>query len=403
MDDEFQSHLATSAPTTSSGAGSPREAAERAARVEFGGVEAQKEAARDARGLRLWDELRANVAFAARGIGHHPIQSLIVVTTLTLGIGISARRVLGDERAGVPCARRSRPGVVHADLRSRIAPTRRGPSFPGPVPLGDYLAYARTMRSLSSVAGWQHVQLAAVRRRAADARRARHVQLLRRLRTGAADRGTHAAADDCESRAPVAVIGSELWRSAFGADSGAVGRVLRINGQTIRIVGVAPTFSSASTDDQLWLPYTLREPLHLGAERSRRRQTRCGCSSTADSRRARRAATCRRSAGHRRAAGSIDRRAATRARRSSPTARSSRSRATVSSSAASSPSSSSGWRVSRSSRARASCRSCSPSPTAAAPRWRCAWRSAPARRVSRRCSARSRWCWRRWPASSRRR
>jgi putative ABC transport system permease protein len=40
--------------------------------------------------------------------------------------------------------------------------------------------------------------------------------------------------------------------------------VLRINGQTIRVIGIAPTFSSASIDDQLWLPYTLREALRLG-------------------------------------------------------------------------------------------------------------------------------------------
>jgi predicted permease len=70
--------------------------------------------------------------------------------------------------------------------------------------------------------------------------------------------------DDCESRAPLVVIGNDLWRTAFGADPAAVGRVLRINGQTIRIVGVAPPFSSAQIDDQLWLPYTLRESLHLG-------------------------------------------------------------------------------------------------------------------------------------------
>src|SRR5262249_55216960 len=48
--------------------------------------------------------------------------------------------------------------------------------------------------------------------------------------------------------------------------SGIVGRVLRINGQTIRIVGVAPVFGSASADDQIWLPYTLRGLLQLGSD-----------------------------------------------------------------------------------------------------------------------------------------
>ena len=88
MDAEFKSHIALRADDLER-RGLSREAAERAARVEFGGVEAQKEAAREARGLRVWDELRANVGFAIRGIGHHPTQSLIVVVTLTLGLGIS--------------------------------------------------------------------------------------------------------------------------------------------------------------------------------------------------------------------------------------------------------------------------------------------------------------------------
>jgi putative ABC transport system permease protein len=78
------------------------------------------------------------------------------------------------------------------------------------VPVADYLAFASTMRTLSSIARWQHVQLA------------------------------------LSASAPVAA--------------------LRTNGQTIRIVGVAPTFSSAQTDDQIWLPYTLRGRVQLGPD-----------------------------------------------------------------------------------------------------------------------------------------
>src|SRR5262249_2319018 len=85
--EEFESHLALRADDLER-RGMSRVLAERSARIEFGGVEVQKEAARDVRAVRLWDELRANLVFGVRGIGHHPIQSLIVVTTLTLGLGI---------------------------------------------------------------------------------------------------------------------------------------------------------------------------------------------------------------------------------------------------------------------------------------------------------------------------
>jgi predicted permease len=262
MDEEFRSHIQLRADDLER-RGLSRDAAERTARVEFGGVEAQKEAARDARGLRLWQELRANVAFAARGIGHHPIQSLIVVTTLTLGIGISAVVF------SVMNALAFRPRVDHDPASfTRILLSYKtdtaAPSFPGATPLGDYLAYARTIRSLSSITGWQRVQLALSD--GADPTIGALVtcgffNVYGPVRPIAGRMLQH---DDCESRAPVVVIGYDLWRTKFGGDAGAVGRVLRINGQTIRIVGVAPTFSSASTDDQLWLPYTLREPLHLG-------------------------------------------------------------------------------------------------------------------------------------------
>jgi len=69
MDEEFRSHIAHRADHFER-RGLSREAAERAARIEFGAVEAQKDEARDARGLRavidrvvpqLWAELQAAV------------------------------------------------------------------------------------------------------------------------------------------------------------------------------------------------------------------------------------------------------------------------------------------------------------------------------------------------------
>lgn len=261
---EFQSHLALRADDLER-RGLPRQAAERAARVEFGAVDAQKDAARDARGLRVLDELRANVGFAIRGIGHHPIQSFIVVTTLTLGVGISGV-VFSVMNALAFRARVDHDAASFVRIFASYRTDTTGPSFAGPVPLSDYLAYERTMRTLSPVAGWQSVKLAL----SADSRptpgalvTCSFFDVYGPVRPIA---GRVLQRDDCDSRAPVAVIGSELWRSAFGADSSAVGRVLRINGQTVRIVGIARTFSSAQTDDQIWLPYTLRGRLQLGSD-----------------------------------------------------------------------------------------------------------------------------------------
>ena len=66
MDAEFRSHIAHRADDLER-QGMPRDAAERAAQVEFGAMEAQKDAARDMRGWGVMGELRANVAFGLRG------------------------------------------------------------------------------------------------------------------------------------------------------------------------------------------------------------------------------------------------------------------------------------------------------------------------------------------------
>jgi hypothetical protein len=264
MDDEFHSHLALRADDLER-RGLSRPAAERAAKVEFGAMEAQKDAARDARGLRIWDELRANVGFAIRGIGHHPIQSLIVVVTLTLGVGISGV-VFSVMNAQAFRAHVDRDAATFVSVFAAFKTDTTTSSFAGPVPLADYLAYARTMRTLSPITGWQRIQvsLAAGARPTPGAFVAcTFFAVYGPVRPIA---GRMLQRDDCDSRAPVAVISADLWRGTFGADSGAVGRVLRINGQTIRVVGVAPTFSSASPDDQIWLPYTLRGRLQLGSD-----------------------------------------------------------------------------------------------------------------------------------------
>lgn len=262
MDEEFRSHIQLRADDLER-RGASREAAERAARVEFGGVEAQKEAARDARGLRLWEELRANVAFAARGLAHHPVQSVIVVTTLTLGIGISAV-VFSVMNALSFRARVDRDPASFTRILLSYRTDTTGPSFPGAVPLADYLVYARQIRSLASITGWQPVRLALSERARPTPGALVTCSFFDVYGPLQPIEGRMLQRSDCESRAPVVVIGNELWRTAFGGDPAAVGRVLRINGQTIRIIGVAPPFSSASTDDELWLPYTLRESLHLG-------------------------------------------------------------------------------------------------------------------------------------------
>ncbi len=63
--------------------------ARRRARLEFGSPESRREECRQARGLRLHDEIRADLRYAFRMIRHRPAFSLIAILFLGIAIGVN--------------------------------------------------------------------------------------------------------------------------------------------------------------------------------------------------------------------------------------------------------------------------------------------------------------------------
>ena len=69
---------------------------------------------------------------------------------------------------------------------------------------------------------------------------------------------TIAEGDDAAGAEPVAVLSDGLWRSRFGADPGAVGGTIVLDGVSRRIAGVMPAeFRFPDDGAELWLPITL--------------------------------------------------------------------------------------------------------------------------------------------------
>src|SRR5690348_10422606 len=86
MDEELRFHIETYAADLVR-TGVSREEARRRARAEFGGLDARKDECREARGLRLIDEVRADVRYAVRQLRRAPLFSLVAMLSLGLGIG----------------------------------------------------------------------------------------------------------------------------------------------------------------------------------------------------------------------------------------------------------------------------------------------------------------------------
>jgi predicted permease len=64
--------------------------------------------------------------------------------------------------------------------------------------------------------------------------------------------------DSIPGAVPVTVMGHALWQRRFGGDSTVVGKAIRVNGASLRVVGILqPSFRGLSGSAELWIPLAL--------------------------------------------------------------------------------------------------------------------------------------------------
>ena len=237
--------------------GMSAEEARRQAILLFGGVEGHREAARDARGTRLVEQVAADARYGARALLRAP--GFTAVAVLTLGLGIGANTALFSLISGALWT--PPPGVEAAGLHwaTHLQDGRAlGLAYP------DYLAWRDESGVFSELSTFIGADVAMggegePERLKAELVTGNYFSVLRvRPELG---RGFVAEEDRTPGTHPVAVIGHDLWRRRFGGAADVVGRRVTINGEPFTVVGVAPEgfrgLDHIEEPTDLWVPMAM--------------------------------------------------------------------------------------------------------------------------------------------------
>ena len=248
MDEELRGYLDAAAKDKIR-SGMNHEEALRAARVEMGSVEAVKDEIRSAGWESSVESLWQDVRYGFRQLKRNPGFTVVVVITLSLGIGANSAvfSILN--------------GLF---LRALPVPEpERVVAFAGgSLPYQDYLAFRDQAKSFESLSTSHIFPFAA---NLNSTRPPQHIygglvsgNFLTTLQVKPVlGRGFLPDEDQISSPKPVIILSYQFWRTRFGGDREIVGKAIRLNNASYTVVGVMP--SDLRTVDigvapDLWAP-----------------------------------------------------------------------------------------------------------------------------------------------------
>jgi predicted permease len=278
MQAELQFHLDSYAADLVRAGLSPEEALRRA-RLELGSVEVQKENCRESLGLRLWDDLFADLRYGLRMLKKSPGFTAIAVTSLALGIGANtviftlAKEALLDTLA-VPHPGQLRLLAVDRD-RNSVIEKMWGEFHDGPHGTSETTAFSYPVYKLLRHQNHEFQDLFAVKDLGSYNRITATIDGHAEAVTGqlvsgnffqvlgvdtAIGRPIQPSDDDVPGRGAVAVISDGLWARSFGRSPAVIGRTIRLNAAPVTIIGVnRPGFTGAASvqaSPDIFLPFS---------------------------------------------------------------------------------------------------------------------------------------------------
>ena len=270
LDEEVRFHLDAYAEDLVRSGVSRREARRRA-RIHFGSVEGMKDGCRQARGLRLADNLGqmvSNVRLAIRTLLKTPAATGVAVVSLALGIGSNAAifslysqyllrplPVVEPERLVNLAAPGPKPGSCATDNAGTCDEAFSYPMFRdlqrGQSVFTDIAAH----KGIQANVAYGDLTLRAQGTQVSGS----YFPTLGLL--PAAGRLFGPEIDESFGGGPVAVLSHDFWQADLGGAPDVIGDVLVVNGRSLTIVGVAPEGFRGTTINMpcdFFVPITMR-------------------------------------------------------------------------------------------------------------------------------------------------
>ena len=252
LQDQIRTHLDEAIEEHVRRGSSPSDA-RRAALREFGSIVQVEETFRDIRG-RWWRDMTKDVRYALRSLARQPAFTIVAVASLAVGIGANTaifsivNSILLRPRA-----------VADPDRLVELYTGDRG----HPYETTSYPSYAE-FRDRNEV----FTGLAAYGLRQFKLTDTDHAeQIWGELVSGnyfdvlgvrvAQGRAVGNQDDRGPGGSPVAVIGYGLWQRRFNGDPAILGQTMNVNGQPLRVVGIAPasyTGMFRGLSSEVWIP-----------------------------------------------------------------------------------------------------------------------------------------------------
>jgi putative ABC transport system permease protein len=272
LDEEMRSHIENRADDLVR-SGVSRAEALRRARVEFGCAEAYQDRVRESRGVSWFEEFAQDLRFGARMLRKSPGFTAVAVITLALGIGANTAVFSVVYVALVrplPYAQPSRL-ITLGEVRSQQdAANSSAESWNASYP--DYLDWARQSKAFQSLAGFSRDGF--VFRGAGEPHIILGMQTTTNFFSTLGVRPflgrAFVSGEDVASGPKVAILSYDFWKSEFNGDPNTLGRSIRLDSNSVSIIGVLPRdfeFAPGRNAD-LWVPF------HIGQDMASRRNLR---------------------------------------------------------------------------------------------------------------------------------